>query len=99
MSLRSGRSRRTVAAICITAAACGGTAADEPRTRAAQSGIQAASGREALFAADALHTAQIRQLGPVDGVVRSMRENVLYLAAGIDIVQGKQNARAALAMA
>ena len=84
--------------ICITTAfGCGGTATEEPRTRAPQSAItQAASGRQALFAADALHTAQIQQLGPVDGVVRSMRGNVLYLAAGIDIVQGKQDVRAAL---
>jgi hypothetical protein len=84
--------------ICITAAAaCGGTASEEPPTGAVQSAIaRAASGREALFAADALHTAQIQQLGPVDGVVRSLRGNVLYLAAGIDIVQGKQDARAAL---
>jgi ketosteroid isomerase-like protein len=84
--------------ICITTAvACGGAATEEPSTGARQSALaQGASGREALFAADALHTAQIRQLGPVDGVVRSMRGNVLYLATGIDIVQGKQNARAAL---
>jgi ketosteroid isomerase-like protein len=84
---------------CITtAAACGGDATERQRAAAEESALtQTASGRDALFAADALHTTQIQQLGPVDGVVRSMRGNALLVAAGIDIVRGKNDIRAALA--
>jgi ketosteroid isomerase-like protein len=84
---------------CITAAAaCGGDAT--VHQDAAESALTGtATGRDALFAADALHTAQIQQLGPVDGVVRSMRGNALLVAANIDIVRGKNDIRAALAAA
>lgn len=52
-----------------------------------------------LFAADAAHAADIAQLGVVDGVVHAMRGNALYLAAGLDIIQGRQNIREVIAAA
>ena len=57
---------------CITTAAACGVDATQPATAVAEESAltQTVSGRDALFAADALHTAQILQLGPVDGVVR-----------------------------
>jgi ketosteroid isomerase-like protein len=85
--------------MCIAAAAapaCGGTA-EESRAGEQDSALtRAARAREELFAADAEHTAQIARLGPVDGLVRSMRGNVLYLAADIDLVKGKHDVRAVL---
>jgi ketosteroid isomerase-like protein len=89
--------------LCSAAAACGSTAMDPSFTARSASAAKPSEGRAAtlaaLFAADAAHTAAIAQLGPVDGVVRAMRGNALYLAAGIDIVQGKKESRAAVAAA
>jgi ketosteroid isomerase-like protein len=50
----------------------------------------------ALFTADAAHRAAIDQLGPVDGLLRSLRGNAVYLAAGIDLVRGIRGIREAL---
>jgi len=84
--------------ICIGAAAiaCGGTAAGDPGPLPSRSLAATPAARDALFAADASHTAEIARFGPVEGVLRSMRGNALYLAAGIDIVQGKHDIRVAL---
>ncbi len=49
-----------------------------------------------LFAADAAQTAAILQLGPVTGLLRSMRGNAVYLAAGIDLVRGTHDIRSVL---
>jgi len=81
-----------------TAAACGGAMTDSGTSQ--ESALaQAPTGRDALFAADALHTAQIQQLGPVDGVVASFRGNAVLVAANIDLVRGKHEIRVALAAA
>jgi ketosteroid isomerase-like protein len=89
--------------LCSAAAACGGTAVDPSFSTRSASAAKPSDGRAAalaaLFAADAAHTASIAQLGPVDGLVRAMRGNALYLAADIDVVQGKSGIRAAVAAA
>jgi ketosteroid isomerase-like protein len=89
--------------LCVTAMACGGSAPQDSAVAARQSdaleqgeGEHHRSGRAALFAADALHTRLIERLGPVEGLLRPMRGNALYLAAGIDVVRGKRNIAAAL---
>ena len=82
--------------ISAAAVACGGTAAGDPGPLPSRTFATTPSAREALFGADSLHTAEIARLGPVEGVVRSMRGNALYLAANIDIVQGKHGILAAL---
>jgi ketosteroid isomerase-like protein len=87
---------------CILAAACGGSENDQSVSDMKRPAITARSDenpRAALFAADASHSALIERLGPVEGLLRAMRGNALYLAAGIDIVQGRQDIRAALAAA
>lgn len=88
---------------CIAAvAACGGDATEHHSAAAAAQEstlTKTASHRDALFAADARHSAEILRLGPVDGVVRSMRGNALLIAADINIVRGKHDVRAALAAA
>ena len=84
---------------CVfAAAACGGSAVEPSpelsQPRPALERAAAPSGaRGALFAADAEHTALIEKLGPVDGLVRRLRGKALYLGAGLDIVQGKQDIR------
>jgi ketosteroid isomerase-like protein len=52
--------------------------------------------RAALFAADAAHTAAIERLGPIDGIVRAMRGNALYLTPGKDIIRGRHDIRESL---
>ena len=87
---------------CIIVVACGGSEIDRSvldLKSAEATAHSQPSARSALFAADASHSAQIERLGPVEGVVRAMRGNALYLAAGIDIVQGKQDIRATLSAA
>lgn len=87
---------------CILAAACGGSETGQSVSdlkRPATTERSELSPRAALFAADAAHSALIERLGPVDGLLRVMRGNALYLAAGINIVQGKQDIRAVLAAA
>src|SRR5438105_1635361 len=88
--------------LCSAAVACGGTAMDpsfSTRSASAATAEGRAAAPAALLAADAAHTAAIAQLGPVDGVVRAMRGNALYVAADIDIVQGKNDIRATIATA
>jgi ketosteroid isomerase-like protein len=76
-------------------AAWGGPGSDEPRG-APQAESTRIAGLRALFAADALHTAQIGKLGPVEGIAGSLLGDALYLGDGIGIVQGKEDIRAAL---
>lgn len=91
--------------LCASAAAaCGGSAADpslelsQPRATSERS-ASGPDARAALFAADAELSALIQQLGPVEGLARRLRGNALYVAENINIVQGKQNIRAAVAAA
>src|SRR3989442_951362 len=104
-SFRRGRNivkRVLMTLSCIIVVACGGSEIDRSvldLKSAEATAHSQPSARSALFAADASHSAQIERLGPVEGVVRAMRGNALYLAAGIDIVQGKQDIRATLSAA
>ena len=89
--------------LCTAAAACGGAAIDPSFSTRSEAAAKPSDGKPAalaaLFAADAAHTASIARLGPVDGLVRAMRGNALYVAAGIDVVRGKNDIRAAVAAA
>ena len=84
-----------LALVLAVAAACG---SGNPSLSASSQALadDRADRLDALFAADAAHAADVAQLGPVAGVIRAMRGNALYLAAGIDIVTGRNNIRAAL---
>jgi len=84
-----------LALTCLPLAAWGGPGSDEPRA-ALQVASTQIGGRQALFAADALQTAQIVKLGVIEGIAGSLRADTLYLADGIGIVQGKQHILAAL---
>jgi ketosteroid isomerase-like protein len=90
--------RLLMTASCMAVAAFGGNQSGRStQVRRSQASTCAlSSARDSVFAADASHSAIIEQLGPVEGLLRAMRGNALYLAAGIDIVQGKQDIRAAL---
>jgi hypothetical protein len=84
--------RFLITLLCSAAAACG-SAGDASLSRGARPASVAtrsdrAAALAALFDADAAHTAAIAQLGPVEGLVRALRGNALYLAANLDIVQG-----------
>jgi ketosteroid isomerase-like protein len=89
--------------VLCTAAACGGAApADLPNgartaTLRHDDDDRRVRGREALFAADAAHTALIRSAGPVEGLVRGLAHDALYLIDGIDVVQGRKDISAILA--
>lgn len=86
--------------ICTAALACGGAAPASPVAKNADALSQEAehdrSAKDELFAADARYTGAIESLGPVDGVLSRLRGDALYLAAGIDLVQGKRAIRKAL---
>ena len=84
-----------LALACLPLAAWGGPGSGEPRA-ALQVASTRIGGRQALFAADALQTAQIVKLGVIEGIAGSLRADTLYLADGIGIVQGKQHILAAL---
>jgi ketosteroid isomerase-like protein len=81
-----------LAVVFALAAACG----QVPSSLTTSSAALSSDHLDALFAADAAHAADVAQLGPVDGVLHAMRGNAVYLAAGIDIVTGRRDIRAAL---
>ncbi len=90
---------RRALVVALLATACGGGAPDPALTARAVSAAPAALVEDRLaelFAADAAHTAAIAQLGPITGVLRSMRGNAVYLAAGIDLVRGTHDIRTVL---
>ncbi len=93
-----------LATATLVAAGCGG---DEPSTTSsdhpvalpphrATPAMLVEEARQALFAADTAHTDLIAQLGPIDGVLASLRPNAVYVTAGIDLVRGRDEIRAAL---
>lgn len=89
--------RRLALALALLVAACGGASDRTSSARAASLAAPVEDRRAELFAADAAHTAAIEQLGPVDGLVRPMAGNAVYLAPGIDLVRGRHDIREALA--
>jgi ketosteroid isomerase-like protein len=88
--------RRIALVLALLAAACGGAADLAPSAQTVSPAALAADARAELFAADAAHTAAIEQLGPIDGVLRPMAGNAVYLAPGIDLVRGRHDIREAL---
>ncbi|HET7787126.1 MAG TPA: hypothetical protein VFL36_14235 [Myxococcales bacterium] len=84
-----------VALILALVAGCGNGASTLTASPAALTDERAAH-LDALFAADAAHAADVAQLGPVDGVIRAMRGNVVYLAAGVDVITGRREVKAAV---
>lgn len=89
---------RLAVVLAITAACASGAPDPLPASRSspASSFVLGEDARSDLFAADAAHTASIAQLGPVDGVLRALRGNAVYLAPGIDIVRGVHDIRQVL---
>jgi ketosteroid isomerase-like protein len=90
--------RLLVLALALLAAACGSTSdlASSPRT-ASKAAAVTQDPRAELFAADAAHTAAIAQLGPIDGVLRPMSGNAVYLTPGFDVLRGRHDIHEALA--
>ncbi len=85
--------------LAFIATACGGAAPDLPVSHRVVKITRAALVQDRcadVLAADAAYRAAITQLGPVDGLLRSLRGNAVYVAAGIDLVRGLHDIREAL---
>jgi ketosteroid isomerase-like protein len=86
-------------ACTIAIALTGCATADSPGARErsrANGGADGETARGALFAADAAQTDSIAKLGAVEGVMRPLRDDAIYLAEEIPIIRGKREIADAL---